>query len=165
MMKEETVVDLLKKSDFIDVDIWVTGGWGVDALLGQQSRLHNDIDLFVQKKDRVVFTEMIRSNGYHEANIEETDTIVWRGTNDSIIDLHLFEFTEEGALCFQNKIYPADIFNGTGTIGGIRVRCMPAEAQVLYHQGYRQNEKDRHDVLLLCKTFGISIPEEYEKYE
>jgi lincosamide nucleotidyltransferase A/C/D/E len=75
----------------------------------------------------------------------------------------LFEFAEAGTLRFQNKIYPADIFNGKGTIGGITVRCMPAEAQVLYHQGYEQKEKDRHDVLLLCKTFGISIPEEYEK--
>ena len=25
------------------------GGWGVDALLGTQTRVHNDIDLFVEK--------------------------------------------------------------------------------------------------------------------
>ena len=163
MMNDEDVVDLLKKTEHIGVDMWICGGWGVDALLGQQSRFHNDIDIFVQKKDTAVFTEMIRTNGYYETDIEETDTIVWRDTYDRIIDLHLFDFTEVGTLRFQNKIYPADILDGNGTIGGITVRCMPAEAQVQYHQGYEQKEKDRHDVLLLCKTFGFSIPEEYEE--
>jgi len=165
MMNKETVVDLLKKSKLIGVDVWITGGWGVDALLEQQSRPHNDIDLFVQKKDAAAFIEMIRSNGYRETKMEySTDNqIVWLNSDDSIIDLHLFEYTETGTLLFENIIYPADIFNGKGTIGGIIVRCMPAEAQVQYHHGYEQKEKDRHDVLLLCKTFGLPIPEEYEK--
>ena len=165
MMNEENAVDLLKKSAFIGVDVWVTGGWGVDALLGQQSRPHNDIDIFVQKKDTAVFTEVIRLNGYRETKTEYStdDQIVWTNSDDSTIDLHLFEFTETGALLFEDVIYPADIFNGKGTIGGIIVRCMPVEAQVQYHQGYEQKEKDRHDVLLLCKTFRLPIPEEYGK--
>ena len=163
MMNEEDVVDIVKKSELIGVDVWITGGWGVDALLGQQSRSHNDIDIFVQKKDTAVFTEMLRSNGYCETDTEEIDTTVWRDNCDRIIDLHLFEFTEVGTLRFQNKIYP-DIFNGKGTIGGIKVRCMPAEAQVQYHQDYEIREKDIHDVLLLCKTFGLPIPEKYENH-
>ena len=163
MINEDDVVDILKKSKLIGVDVWITGGWGVDALLGQQSRPHNDIDIFVQKKDTAVFTEMLRSNDYFETDTEEIDTMVWRDTYDRIIDLHLFEFKEEGTLRFQNKIYP-DIFNGKGTIGGITVRCMPAEAQLQYHQDYEIREKDIHDVLLLCKAFELPIPEEYEKY-
>jgi len=159
MMNEEDVVDILMKSELIGVDVWITGGWGVDALLGRQSRPHNDIDIFVQKKDTAVFTEMLRSNGYCETGTEEIDTTVWRDNCDRIIDLHLFEFAETGTLRFQNKIYP-DIFNGKGTIGGIAVRCMPAEAQVKYHQGYEHREKDIHDVLLLCKTFGFLIPKQ-----
>ena len=31
--------------------VFLDGGWGVDALLGYQSRAHNDIDIFVEKKD------------------------------------------------------------------------------------------------------------------
>jgi len=162
MINEEDAVDILKKSELIGVDVWITGGWGVDALLGQHSRFHNDIDIFVQKKDTAKFAEMLRSNGYSETDTEEIDTTVWRDAYDRIIDLHLFEFAEVGTLRFQNKIYP-DIFNGKGTIGGISVRCMPAEAQVQYHQGYEIREKDIHDVLLLCKTFGLPIPEKYEK--
>ena len=39
---------------------------------------------------------------------------------------------------------------------------MTIEAQLLYHQGYEQTEKDRHDVLLRCKTFGLPISKERE---
>jgi len=143
--------------------VWITGGWGVDAILRRQTRQHNDIDFFVQKKDTNAFMEMIKSNGYWQAKIESEDQSVWCDVYDRTIDLHLFEFAEERTLRFENQIYPADILNGKGTIGGITVRCLTAEAQVLYHQGYEQKEKDRHDVLLLCKTFGFSIPKEYEK--
>jgi len=75
-----------------------------------------------------------------------------------IIDLHLFEFAENGALCFENETFPSDILSGEVTIGDITVRCLTAEAQVRYHQGYEQKEKDRHDVLLLCKKFGFAVP-------
>ena len=163
MMNENDVVDLLKKAENIGVDLWIDGGWGVDALVGHQTRPHNDIDVFVQKKDAATFTEMLQSNGYHETKMEYTtnDHSAWCDKENRIIDLHLFEFADADTLCFENEIYPSNILNGKGTIGGIAVRCLTAEAQLLYHQGYEQKEKDRHDVLLLCETFGLSIPEEY----
>lgn len=33
-----------------NIEIWLDGGWGVDALLGKETRQHNDIDLFVEEK-------------------------------------------------------------------------------------------------------------------
>ena len=162
MMNEEKVVDLLKKAELIGIEVWITGGWGVDALFGQQKRPHNDIDFFIQKKDASVFTEMIKSIGYFETKVESDDQAVWCDIYDHAIDLHWFEFAEAGTLRFENELYPSDILNGKGTIGGMRVNCLTAEAQVFYHQGYEQKEKDIHDVLLLCETFGFSIPEEYE---
>jgi len=165
MMTEENVIDLLKKTEQIGVEVWITGGWGVDALLGRQTRPHDDIDIFVQKKDTAVFTEMLKSNGYRETQMEYTtaDHTVWCNSDNCIIDLHLFEFAEAGTLRFDNATYPSDTFNGKGTVGGIAVHCLTAEAQVLYHQGYEHKEKDIHDVLLLCETFGLSIPKQYER--
>ena len=29
------------------IDYWLSGGWGLDALLGRQSRTHDDLDLVV----------------------------------------------------------------------------------------------------------------------
>lgn len=165
MMNEGDVINLLKTIEQIGIDIWIDGGWGVDALLGRQTRPHNDIDIFVQKKDSALFTEMLISNDYMEIPMEYTtsDHTVWRNQDDHIIDLHFFEFSEVGKFRYDNAIYPSEVLNGKGVIDGIPVRCLTPEAQLLYHQGYDHSEKDIHDVLLLCKTFGLSIPKEYEK--
>jgi lincosamide nucleotidyltransferase A/C/D/E len=165
MMTENYVIDLLKKVDHIGIEIWIDGGWGVDALLGRQTRPHNDIDVFVQKKDHATFTEMLISNGYKEAKVEFTtdDHTAWIDSENHIIDLHLFEFAKTGTVYFEDEIYPADILEGKGTIGGIAVRCLTVEAQILYHQGYELKEKDIQDVQLLCETFEFPIPEGFEK--
>ena len=161
-MSEHDVIDFLKNAERIEVEVWIDGGWGVDALVGHQTRPHNDIDIFIQKKDTTEFTKMLKSNGYRETQMDYTtvDHTAWCDDHDRTIDLHLFEFAEAGTLRFENEIYSSHILNGKGLIGGIAVRCLTAEAQILYHQSYEQKEKDRHDVLLLCKTFGLPIPKE-----
>ena len=42
---------------------------GVDALLGYQSRAHNDIDIFVEKNDYQNFIEIMKANGFYEIKI------------------------------------------------------------------------------------------------
>ncbi len=165
MMKKEDVIDLLKKIENAGIDVWIDGGWGVDALLGRQTRPHNDIDIFIQKKDIKVFTDILISSGYSETKVIYTtdDHTCWCATDNRIVDLHLFEFVEEGTLRFDHALYPADTLNGKGIIGTMIVRCLTVEAQLLYHQGYEHTEKDIHDVGLLCDTFGLPIPEEYRK--
>jgi lincosamide nucleotidyltransferase A/C/D/E len=63
----------------------------------------------------------------------------------------------------DNVCFPADIFSGKGNIGGIAVRCLTAEAQILYRHGYDLRDKDIKDVLLLCEAFGFQVPEEFKK--
>lgn len=163
MMNENDIVDLLKKTEQIGVKIWLDGGWGVDALVGCQTRQHNDVDIFIQKKDAIIFIEMLSSNGYSEIWMEYTseDHTTWQDAGDRIVDLHLFEFAEAGMMRYENELYPSDILKGKGTIGGIAVRCLTAEAQLLYHQGYKHDENDVHDVFLLCEKFELPIPEKY----
>jgi len=159
MMNEKDVVDFLKKVEEAGIEIWICGGWGVDALLGEQKRPHDDIDIFVQKENSAAFEKMLMSNGYSEIKEKYTnDNPVWCDADNHMIDIHLFEFSEAGTLCYDNKFYPSDILDGRGTIAGISVRCMTAEAQLWGHQGYEHTEKDLYDLQLLCKTFGLSIP-------
>jgi len=33
------------------VDVWVYGGWGIDALLGEQTRAHDDLDVIIRADD------------------------------------------------------------------------------------------------------------------
>jgi len=92
--------------------VWIGGGWGVDALVGHQTRAHNDIDIYIQKKDEIAFVELLISNGYRETKMEYTtkDHTVWQDSDNRTIDLHLFEFAETGTLRFENQIYPSSIF-------------------------------------------------------
>lgn len=62
-MTEKDVIDLLEKIEQIGIEVWIDGGWGVDALLGRQTRPHNDIDIFVQKKDDAEIIKLLISNG------------------------------------------------------------------------------------------------------
>ncbi len=164
MINKEDAVDLLKAAERIGVEVWLDGGWGVDALVGYQTRPHNDIDFFVRKKDAAAFTGMLHSKGYRETPMKyttETHT-AWRDAYNRIVDLHLFEFGKEGTLCFENETYPSDILTGKGIIGTTAVNCLTAEAQLLYHRGYDYDENDKKDVLLLCETFGFPVPAEYD---
>src|SRR5207237_7001400 len=45
------VVDVLWRLRAAGIDVWVEGGWGVDALLGEQTRPHDDLDLGVRMED------------------------------------------------------------------------------------------------------------------
>ncbi|MBQ8553431.1 MAG: aminoglycoside nucleotidyltransferase, partial [Alistipes sp.] len=80
--------------------------------------------------------------------------------NGRIIDLHSFEYVEDGIL-YEGYTFPSDTFSGKGNIGNIEVSCINPEAQVQFHLGYEYDENDVHDVLLLCRTFNLDIPEQY----
>ena len=38
MMRPTEVLEVLDRLDASDVTVWLDGGWGVDALIGQQTR-------------------------------------------------------------------------------------------------------------------------------
>ena len=167
MMNEYDVVDLLKAVERFNITVWIGGGWGVDALIGSQTRPHNDIDVYLDRVNADSFIEILNSKCYSEVKMEYTTEshTIWQNSSDHIIDLHLIEFKEEDAesLYFEGEAYPKYVLNGMGTIGRVPVRCFTAEAQLLFHQGYEHSEKDIHNVMLLCKTFGFDIPEDYIK--
>jgi lincosamide nucleotidyltransferase A/C/D/E len=151
MMSEQDAVALLKTAEQIGVEVWIDGGWGVDALVGRQTREHNDIDIFIEKKNSDKFVEILNHNGYAEEKTDYTtaDHTVWRDRDGRVIDLHLFEFCGKDTLRYDGETYLSNIFDGKGIIGGIPVRCLTAEAQLRFHQGYEFSEKDRHDLMLL----------------
>ena len=45
------VIDVLDRLDAVGVEWCVDGGWGVDALVGRQTRPHKDLDLRVSASD------------------------------------------------------------------------------------------------------------------
>ena len=46
------------------IDVWLDGGWGVDALLGHQTRDHDDLDLVVELDYATRIIELLAGLGY-----------------------------------------------------------------------------------------------------
>jgi lincosamide nucleotidyltransferase A/C/D/E len=49
------------------VRCWVMGGWGIDALLGEQTRAHHDLDLLVAVSDLPSLDAWLREEGFCRA--------------------------------------------------------------------------------------------------
>lgn len=49
-MTELETVAFLDVLAAADVTPWIDGGWGVDALLGHQTREHGDLDLVIEAR-------------------------------------------------------------------------------------------------------------------
>jgi lincosamide nucleotidyltransferase A/C/D/E len=168
-MSEADVVEIYDLIDEHGITLWVDGGWGVDALLGRQTRRHRDLDLTLQKKDEPKLRELLARLGYQEKGEDYARPFNYiltdRATHE--IDLHIIELDDDG-----NGVYGQDhgesftvrALSGRGTIGGREVRCIAAEDAVRFHSGYDLKEKDFKDVSRLCEAFDIALPPEYEQF-
>jgi lincosamide nucleotidyltransferase A/C/D/E len=65
-MTAADVTELLDRLRDEDIDVWIDGGWGVDALLGEQTRLHEDLDIVVQTKYVSKLRNLLEARGYRE---------------------------------------------------------------------------------------------------
>lgn len=141
--------------------VWIGGGWGVDALVGEQTRGHRDLDLMHRDNREPAVVEALADAGFVE-------TLDWRPVRFVVadpagraIDLHPLTFAMDGSAVQASPdperpfVYPASCFT-TGSIGGTAVPCLSAEQQVYFHQGYEPADHDRHDMAQLRRVFGIA---------
>ena len=163
MVSVTDVKQILRLAMEAEIKVFLDGGWGVDALIGYETRTHNDIDIFVEKKDYHKFIQIIKDNGFYEIKMEYTTTshTVWEDENKRIIDLHCFEYTDDDKILYEGNCFPLETFTGRGKVEDIEVSCIEPYSQVMFHLGYEFDENDMHDVKLLCETFHIEIPYAY----
>ncbi len=164
-MKAEDVVELLQVMEQNGIDLVVDGGWGVDALLGHQTRPHDDLDIAIQNKDRPRLRELMSTRGYSELqNPKRTEfNFILIDTEGRKLDVHSYTFDSEGNLV-EGIAYPIGSLAGTGTINGYSVRCITPEWMVKFHTQYEPDDDDFRDVLALCTRFGIPLPETFRKF-
>jgi len=168
-MSSVDVVDFYSELEKRGVEIWIDGGWGVDALLREQTRVHGDLDFAIQKKDVHIAVALLVGRGYK--NVPRPDTSWWNFVlgdgKGREFDFHVIVFDDEGnGVCGpveNNAIFPAGSLEGTGTIDGHPVRCITPEHMIQFHTGYELRDVDFHDVGALCDKFGLEPPEEYRR--
>jgi lincosamide nucleotidyltransferase A/C/D/E len=130
---------------------WVAGGWGVDALVGRQTRRHRDLDIVVDGSPGELETVIaaLADLGLHPLAERHTPRSVtprrvWladgAGHNVDLLPVNL------SAPPFRAGA-PAAF--GTGVVADAQVPCLSTAVQIEHHRRYRHRSTDRHDLRLL----------------
>ena len=152
-----TILDLLATAE---VEGWIAGGWGIDALAGRQSRRHYDLDLVIDhaREDYPRLAEVLAHAGfrlraeYLYPKVPMPLRYEWiHADGRSVIDVlpvdfqrHPFNLSPERRL--EDSAEP--LF-ATGSINGRPVPCLTAKLQAELHSGYPPRIKDYKDRELL----------------
>lgn len=152
------------------IHIWLTGGWGIDTLLGQQTRDHKDLDILVQREDLQKTTHLFTTNGYSIKEIwlenrpiidlhgNQMDTaFVLHDASGQEVVLHAFHFEGDQIIPDWEDSEGFHItragFDHTGSIADVQVRCISAQLQFLFHCGYSLPDYQVQDLRLLKEKY------------
>ena len=155
--------------DELGITVWIDGGWGVDALLGEQTRDHEDLDIIMGWEDSERLTDGLLEKGFlHVYDDDRKDrNYVMRHRSHGSIDFHVISFSGNGGAIYGpgevDEVISKSELNSTGWIGGRRVRCLSPEYQVRSHSGYELHPSDFADMKALNKKFGVALLDEQTK--
>ena len=162
------IIDVLEGSG---VHCCLAGGWGVDALVGHQTRRHDDVDIVIDDFARCAPTacEALSPIGFHlierhqhSAWMPDQWILVLEDAAASLIDLLTLDWDLLTEATTSQQVLPEPtsrdhLFAGVieeGTVGGRRVLCLSAPVQrLLYsrfeHSGYEPRPVHRHNLAIL----------------
>ncbi len=159
------IVTLLEESG---IPVWLDGGWGIDALVGEQTRPHDDLDVVIPLHQAQSAQDTLYPHHFILVEDELPTRFVLADDMDRRIDFHTVTFDAEGGGIQRLQDgttfrYPPQGFSGTGRIAGQAIQCLTAEVQMLCHTGYVPDANDEHDVQLLHTRFGLDLPLPYQQ--
>jgi lincosamide nucleotidyltransferase A/C/D/E len=155
-MPAERVCDVMDALSAGGARAWVAGGWGVDALLGEETRPHTDLDVVVDAEGEQRALEALASLGFEVMRREAVPGRIWSerialsDARASVVDLHPAQLEEGGVRVRHTDgselfVEQRDAFT-TGGLAGRAVPCLSARLQEELHRGYEVREVDRRDI-------------------
>ncbi len=167
VMSAGDVCRIIERLESRGIAVWLDGGWGVDALLGDQHRDHDDLDLVIELINVPTAMQALAELGLLTAEDFLPTRVVLRSARGLQIDFHPVTFDSSGT-GWQTAAgpngsdcaYPADGFV-VGRVNGVAVACLAAEVQLLHHLGYEPRPHDRADMRRLAAQFDLDLPAPY----
>ncbi|MCL1842487.1 MAG: GNAT family N-acetyltransferase [Defluviitaleaceae bacterium] len=156
------IIQLLEKNG---IEVYVDGGWGVDALLGRQTRNHSDLDIALPHKFVPLLRSLLEARGYKDVPRDDTRdcNFVLGDSTGRQVDIHSYTFDESGKNIFGVAYEPHHL-TAEGVINGFTVKTIPPDVMVEFHTGYDVDAGDYQDVKNLCEKFNIPMPKIYDKF-
>jgi lincosamide nucleotidyltransferase A/C/D/E len=159
-MSAADVLGVLAALEGRGIPAWLDGGWGIDALLGEQTRPHEDVDLVVPVPDVPALVELLGAHGYQLTEGRLHSNFVLTDDAGHKVDVHpvVFDAEGNGHYTMDNDeiwVYPASGLAGAGRIAGVRVRCLTPELQLITHDGYELDDDDRRDLDAIRRRFDL----------
>lgn len=148
------------------VECWVMGGWGVDALLGSETRPHHDLDLLVARSDLGLLLTLLTELGFSEklvwgeSMVVDVDgaahptAFVQVDSDGRELDVHVIEEVAGGApiaACDVPWKFDEASLAAVGVVDGGQVRCVSAKTQLQMHTGYDLPPEHRRDAERLAR--------------
>jgi lincosamide nucleotidyltransferase A/C/D/E len=164
-MTAQEVLKLYLELEKLGIEIWVDGGWAVDALLGKQLRKHNDLDIAIQWKEVPKLREFLGEQGYKQVREDSQWNFVLADDLGREVDVHAFVYDEGGEVA-DGIMYPIEALTGIGVINGEEVRCISAKNMVEFLAPWisKWPEKYVPAVSELCTKYGFDLPQEYSDF-
>jgi lincosamide nucleotidyltransferase A/C/D/E len=170
MMAADDVVRIAERLLAGGVTFWLDGGWGIDALVSEQTRPHDDLDMVLAlgQADRAI--DVLGALGFAVAEDLRPVRLVLRDLAGRQVDIHPVTFDADGTGRQQGAapdggdcMYPASGFTA-GVVAGQCVGCLSAAVQVAHHLGYSPDDADWHDMFLLQTRLGVDLPPPYRDF-
>ena len=175
MVSAEDVIHIYKRLSTNNIQVWLTGGCGIDALLQKQTRPHKDLDIIMLVDDIDRTRDLLNRGGYSlkglwSENSWVVDTygaeiptaFVMQDSDGREVDIHAMHLDHHGngipAWVNEGLVFKREDLAGEGMVVGFAVRCISAEMQVLCHTGYDLPHIQMRDLEFLCKEFGVKYP-------
>ncbi len=160
-MTADDVLEIIRRLDDAGIEWWIHGGWGLDALLGRETRPHDDLDLAVRRADIERLEASLPEFG--RVRDEWPASFVLADGRGRRIDVHPLRFDERGDGWQERPsgeigVWPREALAGRGRIGEREVRCTSPEFELTSHLYLGHDDVDRSDIELLCERFGLERP-------
>ncbi|MEQ8483120.1 MAG: hypothetical protein RIB46_02035 [Pseudomonadales bacterium] len=165
-MDATDVVELYNAFNRSGVTVWIDGGWAVDAVVGRETRPHQDLDIAVEAKHAAMLKRCLEQHGYVGVNREVSSkwNFVFADAECRSVDVHVVVLHKRDGVhgsSLDGIAYPAGSLTGEGKIAGTTVRCVKAEFLLQFKTAYPPRDVDRQDVATLSAWLGCSVPESY----
>lgn len=160
------VIDIYNKLEKLGIKIWIDGGWSVDALLGEQTREHLDLDIAINQKDVASFIDFLKNENYKEVRRDSEHNLVFGDSLGREIDMHAF-ITDAEENVVGGIMYPTQSLTGSGILDGHNVRCISPEYMVQFLAPWLSKHPHKYlqAISALCDKFGIAYPKEYTDFK